>query len=650
MNHSLSLTAALLLGPLAAAQSAASADATSSTAEVGVTHLADTVVTATRFPVPVETVGNAISVITADQIEQRQSRFVSDLLRDVPGVAVSRSGTIGATTQVRIRGAESNQTLVIIDGVKMNDPAAGGEFDFSTLLSADIERIEVLRGPQAVLYGSSSIGGVINIITRRSKGPITARARLEGGSFRTLDGGASISGGDDTFSGALSVAGLRSDGINISRDGNEEDDYRNWTINGRANYRPTDQLDLQGSLRYLDTRLQFDDFAAVNDSSGIIIPNDADRESTTKQWSGRAQARLSSFDGRWENTLGYSGLRSDNNSYADGDQTFSFNANKDIFDFQSNAYLEADFAQSTHDLTLLIEHQRESGDNTFAGDLPTIRNTGYALSWRGGFWDSVFLTAGGRYDQNSRFENEISPQLSAAYLHHDTDTRLHASWGQGVQNPNLNELFGFFGTFIGNPDLTPETSTGWDLGVEQQLLDQRVTVGATWFNNRIKDFISSEFDATAGASRPINLPGESKIHGIEFSASAALNENLSLDAAYTWTDGEDPDGETLVRRPRHVASASLNYTFLARRANLNLTLQYNGEQDDFVFKAPFFERDRATLDAYTLVNLAASYRVTDQIEVTGRIENLLNKDYEEVYGFQSPGIAGYLGVKGQFGL
>ena len=646
IGFSVAVFAGVVTSPVVAAQSStlAGADAAS------ISTSAETVVTATRFPVPIETVGNAISVINAEQIAQRQSRFVSDLLRDVPGVAVSRSGTFGALTQVRIRGAEANQTLVIIDGVKMNDPAGGSEFDFSSLLTADVERIEVLRGPQAVLYGSNSIGGVINIITRHGKGPTTARLRLEGGSFKMLDGGASISGGNERFGGALGIAGMRTDGVNISRQGNEDDGYRNWTVNGRANVKPVDNLDLQGSLRYTNSRVQFDDFGPVSDAADFIIPSDADRESTGKQWSGRAQAKLTSFDGQWENAVGYSGLRSDNNSFANGNETFSFNANKDIFDFQSNAFLDADFADSTHDLTLLIEHQREGGDNTFAGDLPTLRNTGYALSWRGGFWDSLFLTAGGRYDANSRFENEFSPQLSAAYWFADSATRVRVSWGKGVQNPSLTELFGFFGTFAGNPDLTPETSRSWDVGVEQQLLQRRVTLAASWFNNRIEDFISSEFDATAGVSRPVNLNGESKIHGIEINASAALMPDLTLNASYTWSNGDDPDDNALVRRPAHVASASLNYRFPGRRANLNLAVQYNGKQDDFVFKAPFFERDRLTLDAYTLVNLAVSYRVTDLIKITGRIDNLLNKDYEEVYGFQSPGIAGYLGIKAQFGL
>jgi vitamin B12 transporter len=219
-----------------------------------------------------------------------------------------------------------------------------------------------------------------------------------------------------------------------------------------------------------------------------------------------------------------------------------------------------------------------------------------------------------------------------------------------VQNPTLTELFGFDGNFVGNPDLNPETSTGWDIGVEQQLFNGRVTADATWFNNRIKDFISSSFDPVAGASQPVNLDGRSKIHGLELSLSARLLEQLDFNASYTYTNSQDPTGAELVRRPKHIASAALNYRFLAKRANLNLEVQYNGSQEDLVFIAPFFEQGRAKLDAYTLVNLAASYRLMKGVELTGRVENLLDKDYEELYGYRSPGITGYIGIKGEFGL
>jgi vitamin B12 transporter len=188
--------------------------------------------------------------------------------------------------------------------------------------------------------------------------------------------------------------------------------------------------------------------------------------------------------------------------------------------------------------------------------------------------------------------------------------------------------------------------------VEQSFFDNRLTFDVTYFNNRIEDFISSEFDPALGVSRPINLDGTSKIQGVEVSATANVYDGLTVKAAYTYTDGEDPDGDELVRRPPHSGSLNANYAFLEdedghKLANLNLNADYNGRQKDFVFRSPTFERSTRTLDAYWLVNLAASYEMLPGLALVGRLENLLDEDYEEVYGFRSPGIGAYAGLRGR---
>lgn len=269
-----------------------------------------------------------------------------------------------------------------------------------------------------------------------------------------------------------------------------------------------------------------------------------------------------------------------------------------------------------------------------------------------GLWDRLFLTGGARFDQNNKFDNFTSPRVTAAFLVPETDTRLHGTWGKGVQNPTLTELYGFFDDFLGNPNLKPENSTGWDAGVEQSFLDKKLVLGATYFNNRIRDFITSEYVPALGASTPINLSGTSKIQGVELSATANIYDGLTLKASYTYTDGEDPDGDELVRRPPNMASATLNYAFLeddagTKRANVNLSADYNGDQKDFVFISPTFERTTRTLDAYWLVNLALSYEFLPGLAVVGRVENMLDEDYHEVYGYESPGVAGYGGLRGR---
>ncbi len=614
------------------------------------------VVTATRYPVDERTVGSSITVITSDELQKQQTRFVSDILREVPGVAVNRSGTFGTLTQVRIRGAEGNQTLVIIDGVEVNDPAGGDEYDFGNLLAGDIERIEVLRGPQSTLYGSNSIGGVINIITKRGKDGVTLTGRGEGGSFNTFDGGASVSGGNEKVNGYVGLSGYRTDGINISPGGNERDGYDNITLNSNFAVNPLDNLQFTGNLRYAWGQLQYDDFGSTVDSDGFIIPNDADEQSETTALSGRAQAKLTLFDGMFENIIGYSGLRTTNDNYTDGDKSFRFNAETNTVDYQGNFHFDTpEFAGASHTATVIYQRQGQTGDNwsAFGGgaNFATITNNGYAGEYRLGLWDRLFLTGGARYDQNNSFQNFTSPRVTAAFIVPEVDTKLHGSWGKGVQNPTLTELYGFFATYVGNPNLKPENSTGWDLGVEQPLFDKRLVLGATYFNNRIRDFISSQYVTALGKNQPINLDGTTKIQGVEIAATAKIYEGLTLKASYTYTDGEDPDEQELVRRPPNIASATLNYAFLEddageTRANVNLSADYNGEQKDYVYSSPTFERSTTTLDAYWLVNLALSYEFLPGLALVGRVENLLDEDYHEVYGYQAPGIAGYAGLRG----
>ncbi|MBK8908524.1 MAG: TonB-dependent receptor [Rhodospirillales bacterium] len=616
------------------------------------TTLAPVVVTATRYPVEAKTVGSTVTVITGEELRKKQTPLALDALRDVPGLSVSRNGPVGAQTQVRIRGGEGNHTLVIIDGVKINNPAAANNADIGDILASDIERIEVLRGPQATLYGSNTIGGVINIITRRGEGPATVRSEIEGGSFGTVAGRASIGGGDERANAYVGISGLHTDGVNASRFGDEEDGYDNITVNSRAGVNLTDNIEITGSLRYVDTTLQFDDFgAATEPGTNIIIPNDADLEQDTSSLSGRLQGKLTLLDGAWDHIVGFSGLRTTNDTFTDGAKTAFFDAEKTILDYQSNFFFDTpSIADAAHGLTFLVERESESAESAAAGS-PSIDTTGIAGEYRLTLWDRLFVTGGLRHDFNDQFEDATSPRVTAAYLHRDTATRLHGSWGEGVQNPTVAELFGFFGTFIGNPDLKPENSVGWDAGIEQSLFGDRVTADLTYFNNRIQDFISSEFVPALGVSRPINLEGTTRVQGVEVSLSAEIVENLTLSAAYTYTDSEDPDGAELTRRPQHMASANLNYGFIAdedgrNRANVNLDVRYTGDREDLVFLSPTFESERVTLDSYALVNLAGSYELVPGLAVIARVENLLDEDYEDVFGFQTPGIGVYGGVRG----
>lgn len=287
-----------------------------------------------------------------------------------------------------------------------------------------------------------------------------------------------------------------------------------------------------------------------------------------------------------------------------------------------------------------------SGAEALCGSL--LSTTTVTRSVTHGLADSTQIIAIVRFFvSDDVFDNQVTYRGTAAYLVEEWGgTRFHGSAARGVKNPTLTELFGLFPNFTGNPNLEPEEGFGWDIGVEQPLFDEMVLVDVTYFNNKIKNLI------TGAGNTAINLPGESKIQGVEFSASARPFDDLTLTAAYTYTDGKDPNGQELVRRAKNIASLVANYEFeLADRpATLNLGLQCNGEQDDINFVRFFpLTTETVTLDSYTLLNLRASWQISSNVEIFARGENLLDEQYQEVFGFGTPGIAGYGGIRVRFG-
>jgi vitamin B12 transporter len=622
-------------------------DVMSAGAEETVGQVSEVVVSASRVPLPAEEVGSAVTVIFAEEIERKQVRFVSDVLREVPGVAVSRSGTVGSFTQVRIRGAEANQTLVIIDGIEVNDPSGGSEFDFGNLLAADIERIEVLRGPQSALYGSDAIGGVINIITKKGRGPVAARLSLEGGSFRTGQASASLRGGGDWYHFSLGGTGFTTDGISVApeSEGNSEaDGHRNQTYNAKLGATPLENLEIELVGRFVKSTTETDTQPAV---AGIIRTVDSDDETEIQQRTGRALVTYSLFDGAWEHILGAGFNEETADSFTDDVLTFEADGEKARYDYQTNVFFETpSVAEATHSLTLLAEREDESQvtRSAFGGSDIHITNYGFVGEYRAGLWDRLFLSGSVRRDDNDIFKDATTFRTTAAYLHVETGTRLHLSYGTGVKNPTLFELFGFGPNFVPNPNLKPEKSRGWDIGVEQSILGDRMTVDVTYFNNRITELIQG------AGNTAVNLGGTSKIQGMEVAAKAEIAEGLFFTGQYTYTHGLDANRIELVRRPKHLASVNLAYEFLGQRAKVDLGIDYIGEQRDIQFSNFFATRADVTLDDFVLVNLAASYELIEGVEIYGRVENLLDEDYQEVLGFSSPGIGGFVGIRASMEL
>ena len=614
------------------------------------------VVTASRIgSVPEDRLGTAVTIIDGKQLDERQTRFVSDVLRDVPGVAVSRSGGVGSFTQVRMRGGEANHTLVLLDGADLSDPYLG-EFDFSGLLASDIERIEILRGSQSALYGSDAIGGVINFIARRGKGSGNVEAFAEGGSFGTWQAGANIGAGDDAIDAFLSINHHATSGTNLSRFEDEDDGEQDTSLFFNVGIRPTENFELRALARYVETHTDTDPqdpFATPTE--GLVI--DGADTSGTKQLYANLSAEFDALGDRWQTRLTY--------SYADADRnTISTN----FFAFPAPALEPAstsgtrnkvslvsaftfDTGSASHRLTGAIDWKHEEYTNfvpAFLLDAAGSTETkGYVASYDVSIGD-VDAGAAYRRDDSDRFKSADTYRLQVSWRLSDT-TRLRATAGSGIKSPTFTELFGFFPTFfIGNPNLKPEKSVGWDAGFDQTFAGGKARFTATYFEAELEHEI---FNTPGFPGSVANRRTKSDRRGIELTLDADLAPDWSLNAAYTYLDAtEGTSGQVVeeIRRPPHVASFNLTHRFLGDRGSATLSVRYNGKQSDlhFLAAAPF--QETVTLDAFTLVNVNASYDLTDNVQVFGRVENLFDEKYEEVFSYRSPGIAAYAGIRTRF--
>ncbi len=603
--------------------------------------LPETVVSANRVAVPSREVGSSVTVITGEEMEARQIRVVADALRDVPGVSVSRTGPRGGFTQVRIRGNEGNHTKVFIDGVEVNDPSGDVEFDFANLLAADIERVEIIRGPQSALWGSDAIGGVINVITKRGKSGMRASGYLEAGSFDTYSGNAALRGAGKNYRYALSGSFLKTQGINMSRLGSEKDGYKNGTLSVSGAVDPTETLELSVNGTYIKNNVQSDlqDFA-----SGLFF--DSDQERDGEQFYGRAQGKLKVFGGQWENIFGVNYTDTSFKNTIDQNFSSANTGTKSRLDYQSNVFFSTPDTAMDHTVTLYAEYTHETFTNEFAGVAgATQKQSNDSTSVAGEYLLALdqryFLTGSLRHDNNDLFKNATTYRITLAYQPPKTGTRVHSSFGTGVKNPGFFDLFGFAPPFFGNPNLNPESSIGGDIGIEQKFFQERLVMDFTYFRSVLTDEIV--LDPTTFTT-VINQTGESTRQGLEISATAAITKGLNLTAAYTYTDAKDPDGRDEVRRPKNIASLVLNYLLPSRKGNVNLNIQYNGPMEDseFGFLTP---NDRVDLPSFTLVTLAGAYNFNKSVQLFGRIENLLDQDYEEVWSAQSPGIGVFAGVR-----
>lgn len=607
------------------------------------TNIEEILVTASLTPINASRSANAVTVIGREHIKNRAALNVSDLLRDVPGFSVSHAGVLGSQTQIRVRGAEANHLLVMIDGVEANDPSQGDEFSWGTMSTSDIETIEIIRGPQSSLRGSDAIAGVVNIITRSAETPSSVGLYTETGSWATQSSGINLGHKQGDFDIRFGLNHVESEGGNIARTGDENDGYRNTTATIKAGFKVSDQIKISFAARESDGMNQFD---ADSDFDGLI--EDQDRVSEFNNSTMRLQGAYSSLDGLWRHKVLVARAKNDNVAFADGVKGNVTASTKDQYQYIGSL----SFNEGAQTLSFLAE--RESEDWMQRGAISygiydpnqdRMRDTeSLAVEYRADMTDRLTLAASGRYDDNSEFDSAKTFRAEAIYQL-SNQTRLRSAIGTAVKNPTFTERFGFYTNFIGNPNLIPEESTSWELGVDQQIMGGNVTLSTTLFDTELDNEINGfVYDPATYAYTSSNMDGKSQRRGVEFSAIGDLSESLSISAAYTYTDSTGGDSMREVRRPRHTGSLNLGWKATGN-LYLNTNIQFTGEQTDVYFP-PFPEPSQVVkLENHTLLNMSLNYTASDKLEMYLKLENALNEDYEEVFGYQTPGFGTSVGVR-----
>jgi vitamin B12 transporter len=586
-------------------------------------------VTATRVPTPANQIASSVSLVTAADIEARQLVSLPDILSDLPGLNVVRSGGEGGQTSVFTRGTNSNHTKIVLDGIDIADPSTPTNvFDFGKLNAADIARVEVLRGPGSSLYGSDAIGGVINVITKEGDGPFTAAAHLEGGSFDTFNQDATASGSDGQFHYRVTVDHSHAGDTpvtpkNLLLPGEKANGDFYDAINGSAKlgYDVMDffQLGLVARAENVLEKITGDGF---NFKTFTGFPSPTQSRISATQYDTRGTAHL--VLGLLDQTLGiaYSSSVTQNLDPNNGNTRNSGTRFK--LDWQGNVAV-----RDGETLVLGAETARDAISQPIKNGITT--NAGYAelQSALGDFNNSASI----RYDDNSRFGGKFTWHVAPVYNIAATGTRLKASAGSGFKAPSLEDLFGPFGH---NPNLKPETSKGYDIGLDQDF-GGAFSGGVTWFHNDIRNLIESGPPPTYA---PINI-GKARTQGIEAYLAWQPLETVKLRADYTYTEAEDASAHSeLLRRPKNKVSTDISWQALPE-LNADFTLLYAGSSAD-IGRENF---SPLTLPSYVTANLAVSYTLTDMFTLYGRADNLFDERYENPSGFLQPHQAFYAGIK-----
>jgi vitamin B12 transporter len=621
------------------------------------------VVVANRAPEPLSKIGNSVTVLNDEAIRRSQEVVVADLLAQTPGLSYARTGGVGQPTSVFIRGAESDQTVVVYDGVQLNDPSTpGGGFDFANLSTADISRIEILRGAQSTLYGSQAIGGVINIVSAEPKGPFGGGVTAEGGSHNAGYVSARVGGKNDSLLWRMSGHWYGTSGIPAF-----DESYGGKRLNAsqigggsgelRYDFTPDLQIDVRGY--YTQARTAFDGYDTPKANPPFSFGDD-NEYGKTNQLLGYAGLTLKSPDRTLTNRVALQYTNAEKRQFdPDAPANLGSPGTETFYGIGRNMREEY---QGTWEITPRMQavfgaqHERstistDSPAFDYSGPMPlnnyaTI-DGGYA-QLQGEAIAGLTLTAGGRYDRHNVYGGHSTGQFAAAWTLNDSHTILRASFGQGFKAPSLYQLYSSYG----NKALQPELANSWDAGVEQHGWDGRLVLSAAYFNRDSRDLIEF-FDCTTPhplcATEPFgnyaNI-ARASARGAELQAAVDPSDELSLSANYTLTDAQDRSsgsatfGKELARRPKSTANTSATYRW-PPRVSTTVGARYASRSFDDA-------ANKIALGGYVLVDLKISYAFGDRLELYARVDNATDKHYETAYLYGTYGRVAFAGVRATF--
>ena len=591
--------------------------------------LEEVIVTSSRVAMPLRQIGTSVSVITQQEMEQRGFNSLYEVLRSQPSVGVSNSGGAGKVTSLRIRGEEGYRTLVLLDGIDISDssaPQVSPRFD--QLLSSGIQRVEILRGPQGLMYGADA-GGVVNISTIAPQEGLGGEFSAEGGRYGAQQFAGNLAGGNDTLDFSLSAANFENDGFNARTTDKvlkDDDGYENTTLHGRFGWNVTEDLRLSLVARDVDGTTQYDSCFTVD----TFVPTDRCKDKYEQQaWRAGADYEL----GRFSHEIFYSGSKTDRDSYAEG--AFAFNLGGKL---ERGGYLGSFNGGDALRLVYGVDLETQTVDDDFLDD--DRDQQGYYLEYQGGFTDRIFVTAGARYDDNDDFGTHTSYRLSGAYLIPLSigELKLKATYGTGFRAPSLNEIATNASPWTLPPaagyQLSEEESDGYDLGVSWTAASG-VYLEAVYFDQNISDEIIYDFNSFGY----LQASGDTESTGVELMADWPLLESLSVTGNYTYNDTQTITGDKRAYRPEHLANLGVNWQPMADRLRLGLNVRLSHDAQDV---------DGSPLDDYEVVDINASFLIARGLELYGRIENVLDEDYEEVPTYNTSGAAGYAGLRYSF--